>query len=315
MKLVSDFILSAPEHLRPTFRISPFKTSDIERNSYYCSNYESDGTLRQYFKNKYPDKEVYITRNGRSAICLALKALKLDKSDVVTIITTTNNFYISSCVTNEIEKVCSWSREIEEKTKVLLINHEFGFCCQNLRFYKSLGYPIIEDFAHSFYSDSKSFDAGLYGDFLIYSLSKYFPVQAGGALLYTKNYEKEFGLELISDDISKHCGRVVSAYIGQVDKIAEKRISNYRYYEELFKKINLNSYFKIKDNDCPGVFCFSLPDSVDLKKMKVYMNQQGIESSVFYGVNAYFLPCHQALSEKELEYIYIAVRSYLNGLI
>lgn len=246
---------------------------------------------------------------------MALKALKLDRDDIVTIITTTNNFYISGCVTKEIEKICSWSREIEEKTKVLFINHEFGFCCQNLDYYKSLGYPIIEDFAHSFYSNSESFNAGLYGDFLIYSLSKYFPIQAGGVLVYSKKYEKDCEQEFVYDDISKYCERVVSAYINQVEKIAEKRFKNYEYYEELFNQINLKSYFQVNINDCPGVYCFSLPNSVNLQEMKLYINSQGIESSVFYGVSAYFLPCHQALSNKDLEYIYSAVKSYLNGVL
>lgn len=56
----------------------------------------------------------------------------------------------------------------------------FGYCSQEMEYYKSLGFPIIEDFAHSFVSDSVKNDAGQYGDFLVFCLSKFFPYTSRG---------------------------------------------------------------------------------------------------------------------------------------
>jgi len=242
---------------------------------------------------------------------LALKSLELNSKDVVTIITTSNNFYISSCVTKEIEKYCGWSRVLEENTKAVLVNHEFGYCSKDVGYYKSLGYPVIEDFAHSFYSGVARETSEDIGDYLVYSLSKYFPVQAGGILLYPEGRCQD----LFKGDVSRYCERIVSGYVGQIEDIARTRIRNYQYYEFLFSTLGLKPYFKINANDCPGVFCFTIPDRVDAQDMKLYINRQGIESSVFYGAEAYFLPCHQALSEKEIEYIFEVVKSYLDGVL
>lgn len=313
MKLINNFILDAPVHLRPIFRISPFKTDDVELNNYFYSMPENVGKLKSYFHVQYPEMHVQLTPRGRDAIALALSAIKLNKNDVVTIFTTTNNFYISSCVTEEIEKFCCWSRSIEKNTKVIFINHEFGYCSRDVNYYKSLGYVVIEDYAHSFYSGTKKRNGFFSGDFLIYSLSKYFPVQAGGVLVYSNEYD--FGEDVIEDDVSKYCEKVVSAYIDNADQIAIKRLNNYRYYEVLFTQLNIRPYFELNDDDYPGVFCFTVPEYVNLQEMKKYLNGQGIESSVFYGVSAYFLPCHQALSNKDIEYIFEVVKSYLSEFI
>ncbi len=311
MKLANNFILDSAEHLRPAFRISPFRTSDIERNSALYSLCENSCNLRSFFNNKYPSKNFHATPDGRSAIGLALESLRLGGNDVLTIVTTSNNYYISSCVTKEVEKYCKWSRVLEKNTKAVLVNHEFGYCSQDVGYYKSLGYFVIEDFAHSFYSGIARNSGEDVGDYLIYSLSKYFPVQAGGILLCPKGSFQN----LHEDEVSRYSEKVVSGYIDQIDNIARTRIKNYKYYEFLFSALDLKPFFKMNENDCPGVFCFTVPDHVDAQGMKLYLNKQGIESSVFYGANAYFVPCHQSLSEKEIEYIFEVVKSYLGGIL
>lgn len=305
MKLRDDFIIGAEKHLLPIYRISPFKTSDILKNKKI--RLENKVGIENYLSVRYKGKRVLLTENGRSALRLALQCLKLEENDIVTIITTSNKLYISSCVTNEIEKVCNWSRVIEEKTRVILINHEFGFCCSNLKKYASLGYPIIEDFAHSFISNTDKLDAGRYGDYLIFSFSKYFPIQCGGALIY----KGESCLLDNNSEISGYVENVTSAYLDSINEIRQKRVNNYKYYEGLFLSLGLRPYFSLKENDCPGVFCFKTPDGVDLNKLKEFVNANGIESSVFYGEQAYFLPCHQNLNYADLDFIYMVVREFL----
>ena len=214
---------------------------------------------------------------------MALDLLPLTADDIVTVITTSNNLYISACVTNEIEKYCKWSRNLEVNTKVVLINHEFGYYSNDVGYYKSLGYVVIEDFAHSFYTAFSRDSSDNIGDYLIFSLSKYFSIQAGGILLCPKEYLPN----LSKSDVSDYCEKVVSGYVNQIERIARERLKNYHYYELLFNTLGLKPYFKMNKHDCPGVFCFTVSGSVDLQEMKCHLNRQGIESSVLYGANAY----------------------------
>lgn len=306
MVLQNGFIINAPAYLLPSYRISPFRTADICKNKNIEKANSTDPY--KYLLGRFLGKKALITDNGRSALGTSLAMLELKSDDVVTIFTTTNKFYISGCVTSEIEKFCQWSREIEDNTKVILVNHEFGFSSQKMKEYASLGFPIIEDFAHSFISDSKNGDAGYYADFLIFSFSKYFPIQIGGALLYDQKYQNPYAKKEITNS---YVTNVISNYIESISSIKLKRLKNYNYYTKLFSKLKLTPYFKIYENDCPGVFCFEVPKKIDLVEMKIFINSNGIESSIFYGENAYFLPCHQNLEECDIEYIYNVVKCFL----
>lgn len=308
MILQNDFVINAPVYLLPSYRISPFRTTDICKNK----NVEKVNNTypEEYLLSRFLGKKALITHNGRSALGTSLSMLELNKDDVVTIFTTTNKFYISGCVTSEIEKYCQWSRKIERNTKAILVNHEFGFSSQKMKEYASLGFPIIEDFAHSFISDSEDGDAGYYADFLIFSFSKYFPIQIGGALLYNQKYHVS---SYKKENINSYINNVISNHIESISNIKLKRLKNYNYYTKLFSKLSLSPYFIMYKNDCPGVFCFEVPKEIDLVKMKIFINSNGIESSIFYGENAYFLPCHQNLKECDIEYIYNIVKYFLEA--
>jgi hypothetical protein len=46
----------------------------------------------------------------------------------------------------------------------------------------------------------------------------------------------------------------------------------------------------------------------DLQKLKNFLWDCGIHSSVFYGKDAFFIPSHQKLSEIDIIYIYNALK-------
>lgn len=297
--LKNGFIINPPQHLKTSYRIGPFKTSDNTQNS---ENFHSNNhCIDDFFAQKHPNKELLITDNGRSAInaCLAILSLKAD--DVVTILTTTDNFYISGCVTAEIERYCQWSRKIEPNTKALFVNHEFGFCRQDMAELKSLGLPIIEDFAHSFLSDTEQQDAGMNADFIIYSFSKVFPIQVGGALLYDKKWHNK---SLYASNMKDYILNIANHYLHDLKRIKEVRLDNYDYFEKVFSKKGFYPYFEKNTHDCPAVYCFQTPDAINLNKLKVFFNNNGIESSIFYGQNAYFLPCHQNITSRDVDYFF-----------
>ena len=117
------FVIKPDPYLLPSYRISPFRTSDIVDNN----QLPNDNYIDAYFEQRFLGNSFAYFYNGREAINRALSHYQLKKDDVVTIFTTSDNFYISSCVTSEIEKFCKWSREITEKTQIIFVNHEFGF--------------------------------------------------------------------------------------------------------------------------------------------------------------------------------------------
>jgi hypothetical protein len=308
MILNNNFIFDFPSYVAPAFRISPFKTDDIIINK-HLNEVNGDNNFEEFIDKKYLDKKYTITADGRSAIGMALEQLNLRKNDIVTIITTSNNLYISGCVTSKIEEYCQWSRNLEENTKVILINHEFGYCVEDVEYYKSLGLPIIEDFAHSFISNNSKNTAGIYGDFLIFSLSKFFPIQVGGLLIYNQKYNVK---EKLETSINTYISNVVSHYIGNIENFKKRRLVNYEYYKKLFNVLNIVPFFKLNENNYPAVFCFEVPKVIDLNDMKIYINSHGIESSIFYGENAYFVPNHQNLKKEEIDFIFNVVKIYLN---
>lgn len=303
----NGIIINGLDHPSPKYRISPFKEEYIHPNG-NRNNLSSPGKIFSFFNTLFPNKSTQLTPEGRSAIGLAIQILKLKRGDCVTIITTTNNYYISGCVTREIEKTCNWSRELNKYTKAIFVNHEFGLFNRDLEKYKELGIPIIEDFAHSFCSLAERSASGMQGDYLVCSFSKIFPMQAGGALLF--DGEHTF-CDMDNSEILNYVDSNASYYINSLEEIKEKRLVNYNIFCDKFRSIGIEPFFNFSEDDVPGVFCFQMPENIYLAKFKESMNSDGIESSIFYGKNAYFIPCHQNLSSEDINYIFEVSKYYL----
>lgn len=308
----NNYIMKPDYYLKGDFKISPFNTNDIRANKLILE--KSNGSrieqekFDKYFKSLLTEAEDYIiTQNARSAIKKILDILKLRDDDEVAILTTTGNKYISSCVTREIEKFCLWSREITDKTKAIFVNHEFGVCYENLEKLKEYGLPIIEDCAHSFFSNNSLKTKGIIGDFVIYSLPKYFPIQIGGVLKYKKKYFVKSDLDLESE---KYIKNIVGYYIKNIEKWAKKRVKNYLFLEKKLGKIGIESRFKIKEGFIPGVYMFRNSKKINLNSLKEYLWNLGIECSVFYGEDSFFIPINHRLKKEELEYFVEAIKCF-----
>lgn len=302
--LFDNFVITDDEFLQPSYRISPFKTEHISKNN----NLIPTDIIDQYFSCRFGESKYIYTKSGRDAINKALYNLDLSKEDIVTIFTTSNNYYISGCVTKEIEKHCRWSRRIEKDTKVIFVNHEFGFPYEDLMSLKQYNLPIIEDCAHSFLSQNKEKSVGFVGDYVVYSLPKFFPLQFGG-ILRSSNYNQE-----IKQDISKneeiYIKKVLSSYIDSLNKIKSERIYNYKYLERKLSKLGFESRFDLKEYHCPGVYLFK-SKNVDLNELKIFLQKHGVECSVFYGEEAFFIPVNQNLDKPALDYFYSLIKFYL----
>ena len=85
------FVLNPDPYSLPTYRIGPFKTDDVGINS----KLPNDDFAVDYFNNRFGEGKWQYTYNGREAIQLALEHYQLQPNDLVTILTTSQNFYIS----------------------------------------------------------------------------------------------------------------------------------------------------------------------------------------------------------------------------
>ncbi len=214
----------------------------------------------------------------------------LQPNDIVTIFTTTGNVYIAKCVTDEIEKFCKWSRRIEKNTKIILVNHEFGYPYPELEKLKDFKLPIIEDCAHSFFTSDHNNTIGNVGDFVIYSFVKMFPIQIGGLLV--SNRSIEFDDNFVESISLQYIKNVLSHHIKNKDLIIKRRILNYKKIRNHLNKLGLEERFKLEDGIVPGVFMFCRGNiNMDLSKLKEYMWAHGMQCSVFYGEESFLYPC------------------------
>ena len=301
------FVLNPDQYSLPCYRIGPFQTRDLSIN--HCL--PNSDLIDDYFKERFRDKDFIYTINGRKAINIALGLCNLKKDDVVTILTTTENFYISGCVTKEIENYCKWSRKLLPETKVIFVNHEFGYPYHELLKLKDYNLPIIEDCAHSFFSEDAAHTIGNVGDFVIYSFPKMFPLQIGGLLVSNIPNRLEKKDQLCADEL-RHVKNVISVQINAKDKIISTRISNYEYLLAKFKTLGFTGRYQLNEGVVPGVFMFKTDGhTLSLPELKKYYYAHGVQCSVFYGEEAFFIPVHQALSEQDMDYFYEIIKSYI----
>ena len=157
--------------------------------------------------------------------------------------------------------------------------------------------PIIEDCAHSFFTQNN--DIGTIGDYVIYSLPKAFPIQLGGIL----KVKQDIALPCNSELEKYICGHL-NNYIPLIDSIRAKRIDNFHFLTKELAPLGIIPYFNTNiQNDIPGTFLFKWHKNINYDQLKVFMQTNGVESSVFYGENAFFIPIHQGLDINEMSYM------------
>ena len=297
-----------PEKFRiPSYNISPFSTGQLSllNNILHFENKNDDF---EAVNRKFGHHE--FTLSGKNAIAIAMSFYNLNCNDEVCIITTTGNEYISSCVTNEIEKCCRWKREISEHTKLIFVIHEFGIVYPNMEDLIELNIPIVEDLSMSLFSTNEIGRIGKYGDFTTYSLPKFFPVQYGGVLSYNNNKFLKNRIINNSKPFQIDLKKITSFFLSQEKEIIQKRKENYKYFEKLFNDLGIKSRITFTNKETPSVFMFTSED-LNLSGLKIFMQKNGVECSKFYGENSFFLPVHQNLSQFDMNYIVNLIKYFI----
>ncbi|PDO90098.1 DegT/DnrJ/EryC1/StrS family aminotransferase [Kosakonia pseudosacchari] len=301
MAITGNWILTDDEFMKPSYRISPFSTSSLAQN---CA-LPPVSKDAEFFEKRHPGYHPYYLLKARHGITLALKNLGLKTTDCVAVLTTTGNLYVSGCVTKAIETVCKWNRLINEETKAIVVVHEFGTVYTEMDKLYQLGVPVIEDFAHSF--NSTSVNSGR-SDFIIYSFPKYFPIQYGGIILSRKALATRPELDTVYED---YIQRVISAHVDHIEEYAEARWKNYHYLLARFSELSCRPRFNFNEGETPSVFMFCPPAEVDLVALKTFMQNHGIECSVFYGEQTFFIPLHDKLQQIDLDYFVFVYNEFI----
>lgn len=296
MILHNQHIINPEDFRTPSFFISPFSTADLERNNTAFESSSSNTTAITQYESLFGKHEFFL--NGKCAINKALSHYQLQPDDEVLILTTSSNWYVSSCVTNEITKFCKWSREKTDNTKLVFVIHEFGKIYQDMEMVKSYQLPIIEDCAMSLFSNNDNHSVGKEGDFAIYSLPKFFPIQFGGILKINRkdffaNHHKPF---------SDYLKKVTVHFLENSEEISLKRKENNDYLLSELLKYGFQPYFDYTGKETPSV-CMFKNNGYDLSQLKIFLQKNGVECSVFYGDDAFFIPVHQNLSRFEMNFI------------
>jgi len=111
---------------------------------------------------------------------------------------------------------------------------------------------------------------------------------------------------------TRYIKNVLSYYIPKENEIIEKRVANYNYLKKEFNKLKLTERFRNERGIVPGVFMFQKSDlKIDLPELKRHFYSHGIQCSVFYGEDSFYIPVHQALNRSDLDYFIEVMNSFI----
>ncbi len=290
-------------HMTPHIRISPFLPNEWDKLILKPISKKAphEALTPGFWLDGASGLETF--DSGRAALEHCLKRCGLKKNEEVLIVTTTQGPYISSCVTKTIEKVCRWSRQLTNKTRAALIIHEFGFPCPKTLVAPLIkkGLPIIEDCAYAIGSRINGAEVGRYGDYAIYSLTKYYPIPFGG-LLISKEKNKTSAHHLTADD-EKLLRLTIKNSAPLYHQWNKARQDNWNFFAGRLRPYQITPYFQRDHGVVPGVFLAKLPKGFPAAQKKERLNQAGVESTQYYGQGGFYFPAHQFLTDYEKEYI------------
>lgn len=299
-------IMKAPE-LKPLLMITPFDNQAMEAPILP----DARNLATKHLEKKFQEKPFTFFPRAMYAIFTLIKYLKnegkIPDGGNVTVLTTTETHYVSSCVSSAIEQTCPMTRELNDKTAAIFIIHEFGFPHPTLTELRKeadmRGIPLIEDCAYGW----NTAGIGHVGDYAIYSLTKAFPVQFGGYLV-GKHFTMEelwHGYGCADEGKKDFTKKRLAHWLQFEDEFTEKRRENYRWYTQIFGEAR--TYFPLTDGVEPGAFGVKMETEEKMIEAADFVRGFGIEVANFWKNGAMMLPVHQRLSQAHLEYIAGAV--------
>lgn len=119
-----------------------------------------------------------------------LDHLDLDRGDVITVLTTSQERYVAIDVSITSFNFASISRIVTDRTRVIIVIHELGYVDTSFpdrcKEWRTRGIKVLEDCAHVAGVSVGSGKVGDFGDAALFSLCKVIPARVGG-LIRTRN--------------------------------------------------------------------------------------------------------------------------------
>jgi hypothetical protein len=197
------------------------------------------------------------TASGRAGLDAVLGSLGLEQSDDVLVTNTSGQTYVSACVTCIVFNHCRPSRVLTDRTRAIVVIHEFGYPHPELGVLLAVarerGIPLIEDCAHSFDSRVADGPLGSFGDYAIFSLPKVMPAERGGILVGP--------LEIANDVEAEH------EYLAALPSLAEfarRRRLNHDAVRGRFP--DLPVLLEASPGVTPFYVCLVIPDALEVRR-------------------------------------------------
>jgi hypothetical protein len=95
--------------------------------------------------------------------------------------------------------------------------------------------------------------------------------------------------------------------------ILKKRKDIFDYASKQFLELGFTLRFTNKNGEVPSVLLLNNNGIIhNLPEHKEFLYQHGIQNSVFYGEDAFFIPCHQNLSRADVDYFRFVTERFIN---
>lgn len=300
-------MIMKPPDLKPSLMLTPFDTQVMDLPALP----DASQIVERALKTKFTGKPYTFFPRAMYAIFTLAKWLRneniVQEDGEIWITTTTDHHYVSSCVTSAIEQSAKWSRTLGPKTQAIFAVHEFGFPHPRLKELRAIAderkIPLIEDCAYGWSTSG----IGSVGDFVIYSLTKNFPVQFGGYLvgkLFTPE-ELWHGYACSDEDKRIYTERCLAPWLGQIEESKKRRRENYLWFQDLFGAAR--TYFPLAEGVEPGAFVLKVESEERMEEVSAFVRRFGTECGNYWKNSAIMLPVHQRLTP--------AHRSYLAGTV
>jgi hypothetical protein len=106
--------------------------------------------------------------------------------------------------------------------------------------------------------------------------------------------------------------KVVGFELSEDAIMLKKRNELHQYASAAFESLGFSLRFPSEAGVVPSLLLLNNHQIIkDLPSFKDYLYAHGIQNSVFYGEDAFFIPCHHYLSEADIDYFKFVTEQYI----
>ena len=110
----------------------------------------------------------------------------------------------------------------------------------------------------------------------------------------------------------RYIENVISNILIQEKELLQIKKTNFDYASTKFEAMGFTLRFPKSIRTVPSVLLLKNNDIVkDLNSLKIFLNNNGIQNSIFYGEDAFFIPNHHMLSFIDINYFVSVIEYYL----